>query len=308
MMKPSPHRRALQLFLAFSIGMSMAIIVFNYLMDPFDIHQSTKYAGFNAVKTEIENQQRLYKSVSIARQKPQALILGSSRVIGGLDPNDLTQLTGYKAYNGGVADASFEEIYHFFDHALYHQPDLRVVVIGIDLFAFNKHKALKPDFSLERLKCEGLCTKDLTNSLFTQLALSCSWETLKKNASSQAPVCFYENGFYDPSQFQSDKNELFNREVYDYVKIMFASSNVYRGFKLDPYKVELFKKLVQTCHHKGIVLKTYMSPTQVYYWEGLRQGQMWGTLDLFKEGARECASPVGFFRRQCHHNANLCSV
>lgn len=277
----NPHRRFVFIFLwAFGIP-AFLIALFNWIIDPFDYYHSPRWKHLNAVKVSLEKQQRLHKSLEIARLKPTAIFLGSSRLMAGLNPDDFYELRGEKAYNAGFAGASMEEIYHYFEHALHHQPQLKVVIIGLDLFAFGQHKRPQKDFSLSRLKANIFDWKNYLTVLWSQTALKSSYETSQANYFDQPVPYFLPNGFYNPLAF-SEKGFLAKDDT-SYIKMIFENRDFYYGFRLGQDKIGFFKKLVRTCQEKGIELHAFFCPAKALYWRSLNEHGLGPALEKLKQ-------------------------
>lgn len=284
----NPFKRFIFCFLSILGSALFFIIGFNLLVDPFGLYPIASIEGLNKIKTEIDNHSRLYKAVAIARKNPQALILGSSRVMGGINPEDLETLTQLPAYNGGFHGATFEEIYHYFEHALYHQPDLKVLVVGLDLFAFRKKVDTIPGFSKERLCTFTLTLTDILSSLFSRQGLASSYQTLKKNRTLSLGPIFLDNGQMPSSIFlDPDHNWIMGKGDLEYLKFMFSEDGDYYDYVLDDRKVQLFEQLVKRCQERQIELKVFVCPCQAIYWEAMYRKQLWPTLETLKK--RLCA-------------------
>jgi len=97
--------------------------------------------------------------LAAAHPAPQALILGSSRVMN-LAPADLQRATGLVAFNAGVDVGRPEDFYVLLRYAverLHLRP--RLIVIGVDIEAFHNHEP--PHYYLEQ-------PTELTPFLWTQ--------------------------------------------------------------------------------------------------------------------------------------------
>jgi hypothetical protein len=259
--------------------------LFNWMMDPFDLHHSIKIAKVNLAKREPEKQHRLCKAVAIASRKPTAILLGSSRMNEGIDPVDVESITGETCYNAGLNGAIFPEIYHYFEHALHHQPHLKVVILGLDLFAFDKNGRFADDFLKERLQANRLAAKDLWASLFSKSALLASYSTLKSNYFEEGISALTDKGFLNPpfaeKQLQ-EKAAKGNVNFHLLSRSFFETPCLYGKYQLDPEKIALFEKLVRKCQEKSIELKVFFVPAHSYYWACLHHVGLWPVLEDLK--------------------------
>jgi hypothetical protein len=104
----------------------------NRLVDPFWYYRDFEFDGFNAAKPRFARFERHIKPQLLARERPRAIVLGSSLAEIGFDPND-PALTGggeWKGYNFAFAGAGWELVQCHYQYAL-GVTDLRRVVVGI---------------------------------------------------------------------------------------------------------------------------------------------------------------------------------
>jgi len=108
--------------------------LFNRIVDPFWYYRDVSIDGFNAVKTKFRRFERHVKPAIVAREKPDALVLGSSFAEIGLDPRnpDFTDHGRLRGYNFGIAGASWAMTRCYLEFALRHTAPKRIVV-GIPL-------------------------------------------------------------------------------------------------------------------------------------------------------------------------------
>lgn len=258
------------------------VLLVNLAVDPYDYFHSPQYR-LTKVKVSLETQQRLHKAIEIARQKPEAIFLGSSRLMAGLDPTDFHQLTGLKAYNGGFSGASMDEIEPYFEHALFHQPNLKVVIIGLDVFLFNKNKQPQKDFSLNRLKQGTFDLKSTLALLMSKTALINSFKTLQANYSTENAPRFLPHGLYNPAVVNSPQNEYLVKGDAAYLKMIFESKDFYMHYAVDDRKIDAFKRIAKKCKEKGILLKAFFCPAKAIYWKSLYQNGLQPIIEELKK-------------------------
>lgn len=104
-----------------------------YRLAPFQI----TIPGINDVKPRLYEYQRYVKIFDLAYKKPQTILLGSSRVLWGLDPKNSVLQKYPPVYNAGVLGPPLYEVKEYFDHALVSQPNLKRVVLALDFYEFN---------------------------------------------------------------------------------------------------------------------------------------------------------------------------
>jgi len=131
-----------------------AVAVLNYVVNPDGTYRSRVVPqllwGARGQKLSL---------LATANPAPQALILGSSRIMN-LAPTDLQKATGLVAFNAGVDVARPEDFYVLLRYAverLHLHP--RLIVIGVDVEAFHNHEP--PHYYLQQ-------PTELTPYLWTQ--------------------------------------------------------------------------------------------------------------------------------------------
>lgn len=131
----SPRRYFLTLLLGTLSGLA-AVAAFNLVVDPFWYFREVEIAGFNAVKTKFVRFERHVKPALVARERPEAIIFGSSFAEIGFDPLNPNFTEGGKlsGYNFGIAGGTWEIVQCTIEHALAHARPKRILV-GISLGA-----------------------------------------------------------------------------------------------------------------------------------------------------------------------------
>ena len=144
--------------------------VFNRIVDPFWYFRDIEARGFNLDKPRFPRNERLVKSALVSKLRPNAIILGSSYAEVGLPATHagLTDGGRLKPYNLSVSGGAWPEIYCYALFAL-RQPGLNRLVLGVS--------------GSTAASCDGyanLGDADYAKLLFSQNALSASWETLRR--------------------------------------------------------------------------------------------------------------------------------
>ena len=195
----------LTVFTFCSLGILLPLVAFNYLMDPFEYFDVPSFAGLNEKKLPGSTQERFDKAMKIISKKPQAIMLGSSRVRAGFPASYYGDLVGYPAFKVAFSGARFDEIFAYFEHALYNQPDLKAVFIGLDFFAFSKNLSPITEYSKESLKKSSASINDLFKLLFSKHTLYFSYATYEHNR--------------DPKKFEVENRIHVKIEDNDYVDL-----------------------------------------------------------------------------------------
>jgi hypothetical protein len=132
---PFPFFRRFAVWLLIGILGTLALVgLFNRIVDPFWYYRDLSIDGFNAVKTKFRRFERYAKPHTVASEKPEAIVLGSSFAEIGFDPLNasFTDQGRLKGYNFGIAGASWAMTRCYLEFALQRAEPKRIVV-GIPL-------------------------------------------------------------------------------------------------------------------------------------------------------------------------------
>jgi hypothetical protein len=259
----------------------------NAIVDPFDMTRLVKSEGFNAYKPALFNRVRLYKAFEVTRERPQTLILGTSRTHLGLRCTHpaLTRLQG-PCYNLAFDGATAKEMYYYLRHAQAAQP-LKHVILGLD----NYHASLapattRPDFDPLLLHAPG--TPELIGFLTGDLRVLTSLDTLLASISTvrsqdQAePNWFAPDGQRLGEVFFHRAGENFMRsgprayfDEIDRLEVGYqtegASAPVRPGVTTapDPDQTSLayIRRIVEFCRENRIDLRIFITPSHVHQLE-----------------------------------------
>lgn len=265
-------RTFLLTFFWITLPVLFVIAILNYFMDPYEYFNTKKVEDYNKYKLgEVVNtsHERFDRAVAIMRQKPKAILLGTSRVKAGFETSYFSKIVNENAYKVAFSGARFDELYAYFMHVLFNQPDLKHLFLAIDFPSFSDKLNATPDFSAERLSRSTLPLNDLLNLLFSYNNLKFSQETYQYNQNPEGIQHTTRN------HAKIDENEYMgiNSIMLDNPDVFIKSEKMitFTDYAIDKKKVELFRKLVQTCKEKNIDLKIIFCPAHCRYWEAISQ-------------------------------------
>jgi hypothetical protein len=124
------------LLMAFALA---AVAAFNRVVDPFWYYRDFEIAGLNAVKPRFARFERHVKPALLAREQPEAIVLGSSFAEIGFDPLDksFTDDGRLRGYNFAFAGGGWDLEQCALDYALKHAR-IKRAVLGISPGALPK--------------------------------------------------------------------------------------------------------------------------------------------------------------------------
>jgi len=289
----APLDRFIQIWLLTLCLVSSGIAGLNWLINPYGIYKaSPTIGGFNQIKPEKANRDRLVKAAGILHQQPKHLIIGSSRTKQGIDPDH--SAIDVPAYNASLNGISSYELRRYIEHAIATQPDLQQVTVGVDFFMFNERVNI-PDgppesgvaepepkgnvqsgFAEYRIGRSHLSPKDIFTTTFSLDAIVSSYDALIASQQSPNAAPANENGFA-PRDIATDQDTKW-RFKYD-LSIFFARHN---QFELSDDTLKDFAQIVQLCKDAEIELTVFISPAHAVQWEAIAQTVTWNTFEQWK--------------------------
>lgn len=247
-----------------------AIGLFNVIVDPYGVFNSPLIQGFNQSKPWKVVQVRLFKAVNVTRIKPETVLLGASRTYVGLNPKHPSLNSNQPVYNLGLNSANMYEIKRYFQHALFNQPDLKLVVLEIDYFSFYLNGKNTPDFLEDRLERNSISLPDLFNSTLSMDALINSISTILHNYRDSQKFLFV-NGMVDVAvPNQPIANSTFTQFLRPF------------NFSISSSYLKDLEYVVKTCRDRGIELKIFISPIHVLFSEYIRETGYWPIYEKWK--------------------------
>ncbi|NEQ36345.1 MAG: hypothetical protein F6K40_08650 [Okeania sp. SIO3I5] len=154
-------------------SLSILVLGLNWFVNPYGITNSPKIKGVNWYKPAIKDNIRLYKTVDVTRHNSKTILLGSSRIINGINPDSLVLKQYQPVYNLALTGGNIYEQRRYLEYAISNQPNLEMVILGIDLWTVADFYKGKHDFSEDRLNRKGL-------NLIDFLQINYSFNTLAK--------------------------------------------------------------------------------------------------------------------------------
>lgn len=274
----------LRRFAWLAAGLSIVVVVFNRLVDPYDLHPVPRPDSINSGKPQSNNHVRLFKTEAIRRIRPVAIALGNSRTDKAIDPLH----PGWGArpvYNLGIPSAFPYEIYRYLEHAQAVHP-LRIVVLVVDVFMFHTAWHVPPDFSEERLavdaggKRQPFYWNDAFATLFSLDATLDSVKTLEERRRST----HLSDGMFDSSQSAENiRNSGGYRKVFlvkekDYLHMYSHLS--FTGGEHDNWQE--FRNILKFAHQNRIDLRIAIAPTHARLFEVFDHASFWPLLEQWE--------------------------
>jgi hypothetical protein len=298
-MRETEGRRYL-LFAALGAAiMVLVALAINVIVDPYDVFRVVNMEGFNARKPAIENQVRFAKAYQMRALRPEAIVLGNSRVEMGVDTDRRGRETGVRLFNAGLPGSTIYELHRYLQHAVA-IGTVKQVVVALDIFSFNTQlPAAQNDFLESRLmmRADNQPTPLLDSQLITDLFnLFIAWDTVERSietiALQRAPgVSTRTPSGFDPldeADFLAGAGsyaEAFRRKDRNYFRRALK-----RGMSLQPSahwpqgSMAEFEKILALARSAGIQLTLFIHPYHAHVLEILDLAGQW---DAYEDWKRE---------------------
>ncbi|NEN93284.1 MAG: hypothetical protein F6K48_32150, partial [Okeania sp. SIO3H1] len=175
-------------------SLSLLVLGLNWFINPYGVTNSPKVKGVNWYKPATSDNTRLYKAVALTRQNAKTILLGASRIETGINP-DYSGLKQYQpVYNLGLAGATIYEQRRYLEYAISNQPNLEMVILGIDFWLIAESQKTKPGFSEARLENQRLNFIDFVQINYSLNTLIESKDALIENFNDKVYQYHNENG------------------------------------------------------------------------------------------------------------------
>ena len=252
--------------------------LFNWFIDPQDIFKSPIITKINHEKVSKDNNDRLFKAVDIIRLQPKNVIMGSSRTKQGIDPDFLALQQETNYYNLAINGPNFYEVRRYIEHAIYNQPDLDRIILGVDFFMFNQNLNNQPTFSNVRLEKNHLIVEDVVKNLFSLDVVNNSIETIKASQKSPETINFD----YGDNGFMPNQNIDNGKDIWRFHESIELYFKLHSDYQFSRSYFNNFKQLVELCKKNGIDLIVFISPAHATHWESIDATNKWSVFEQWK--------------------------
>ena len=249
----------------------------NWLIDPQDVFNTPNYLGINNVKPTKDRNDRLFKAIDITRIKPKTIIVGSSRTKQGINPEHPIFDSSSGVYNLAINGPNFYEVRRYVEHAIYNQPDLKKIVLGIDFFMFNANLDNQPTFNESRLEQSHLTLDDGIKALFSLDSLSNSKDTIAASKEAES-----KNDLYGENGFMPNRNRAKSENIWRFNQSIKLYFQLHSDYKFSEKYWSDFAKIVTLCQQNNIELTVFISPAHATQWKSIELTNRWEIFENWK--------------------------
>ncbi len=285
-------RWVIQFFLSI-IFLVITVGLFNFIVDPYGLYRVVDVKGFNQQKEGVRTSIRYVKALEIALIKPKTIIMGSSRVHDGVNPNSIKLENYHPVYNYGFEMARIKEIKYYLQHAIKNS-EVKNLIFGIDFFMFNKFERLNSTFDSEIVKKDVTFIDVYFKPLLSMSSVLNSYRSIKSSVAYPERREFLSNG-YRPGKHVfyglKDYGKLHNYTNWTFLSSKSSATLYYSKMATDEETFQDFEEILKICKVNNINVKLYISPAHANLdGEGLLAAGLYKELEDWKRSISSITS------------------
>lgn len=260
---------------------------FNFIVDPYGFYGVVNISGFNQQKEGVRNKIRYVKALELPLRKPTTIVMGSSRVHDGVNPQHflLQESLFTPVYNLGVDMNRIHEVLKYLKHSIIHT-EVKRVILGLDFFMFNAAQKVNFNFDPNLVGRKISFVDYISTSLLSRGALQDSIETIKTSYAQPERKEFLSNG-YRPGNFVfyklNDYSSLHYYTNYIFLSPLPSQTKYYFDMYLDEQVFADFEEILKLCKQNNIDIKMYISPAHANLdGDGIVAAGKWEMMEVWK--------------------------
>ena len=285
----SPRR--FLLWLGAGVGLALLLTAaINLIVDPYGIYRLVSRPGFNQNKPTQQFHHRLLRAHEIARVKPDAVLMGTSRTQVGLDPRSPAFAgKAERVLNIALSDGTPYEALRYLEHADA-EGKVKLAVMGLDFLSFDLRTKPNDEFLEDRLAVSPTLRSnwlasatDWIPTLLSIDALQASQRTVRRQGE---PSYFFEGGLRRPNTME----DRIAQEGGMRGAILFSERDYLKSYACFRFETPSglsrtlsdFRNLVGFARQRGIALVLFTSPSHVRSQLVLRASGLWPEYERWK--------------------------
>lgn len=277
------HRRYISVVFTGVVLASMLVAAVNLYVDPFAASgwlASPKFAS-----ARLQESSRTLKANQLVQSDFDFVILGSSRMELGIDPNAEGVRELGRGYNAGLPGSNLFETRRVLRFVI-EQGRVDAIFIGIELVMFSEFRNEVADFRTSGF-ADVSVNSGVDRSIQSMLgasSLSASWRMLTNSNLNDPPRL--NDGFRASPSFVGNPRELSEQLSRYYL----SSPEAYFEFKFDEAKLADLEWIAQTCGERQIDLYLFVPPVHVEQLELIARAGLWTEFERVKREITRIAS------------------
>ncbi|MBT3360328.1 MAG: hypothetical protein HN403_11960 [Rhodospirillales bacterium] len=265
------YLRSLGLIVVTLLGVNA---MFNWFIDPYGIYDSPRIEGFNANKSQ--RHEYLQRALSIYDGEAEAVIIGTSRSLAGLDAEH-PLLTPLKAENLSIGGSSAYEEMRYYQNALAFLP-LKKAVLAMDFYSFNAYRNSLPAFDERVLKIKPGGGRNLAASLQiigTALSIDTtfnSFYTIQRQGMTKL------NAESIKEKFLWSERHMMNKVYFS--QPHFRNATISQDGKIDT--TSYFRQMIRMSFDHGVDVSVVLSPAHARQQAVISELGLWENYEQWK--------------------------
>lgn len=271
------------------------ILILNIIIDPYGLVRLIEVKAINQQKEGVRLKIRTVKMLEMPLRNPTTILLGSSRVHDGVNPEMSVFEELQPVYNLGIDMLRIKEAREFLEHAILNSK-IENIIFGIDFFMFNAYERVNPTFNEKLIKRISFADY-LINPIVYKDVWKDSWKTIRISFMSPARKEFLKNGFRPGNMVFFGLRDY--QKLFYYTNWIFMSEKgdtpYYGKFKLDDEVFNEFEKILHLCKQKRINCILYITPAHaILDGEVVDLCGLWDMNECWKRRITSIADKNGF--------------
>jgi hypothetical protein len=258
------------LFLGSLVSILGIVFGINCFVDPYNIFPRQQWSSWFQNKPALESHIRLSKYMQVPLVKPNVLLLGSSRIAGGMKITEKALSKNQVVYNLGLPAAPIDELKYYLQYVINNDKDraLKRVILGIDFFMFNTRQLSKEADQIKAKYNREPNFLDYVSTYFSLDALSSTTVTIESNFFPQNSRSTY---------LKMPIRERFKWWLGGFYKLW------YNDYSLSIQKLNYFREIVELCRKHNIQLDIFISPIHATHNQIMNGRNLWPTYEQWKK-------------------------
>ena len=245
-------------------GLLATTTAFNALVDPWDVVAQTRSDGVIRLDSAI----RTAKAYALRGRRPDCLVMGTSRMEYGVDPERLPARC-QRPYNAGLPLAHIYEIRRYLEHALRQAP-VSDLLLGLDFVMFRETPRVTFDFSEGRLahlkswRSSGWSLPEVTGFA---IGFDTTRRSLRMLRRPIATPAFEPRGNRNPAKLEAGLAtgtvHRYSAEQFHFLGRFVAPPTAF--VTEVPSTVDELQQIIELAHQHGIRLRMAFTPIHASY-------------------------------------------
>lgn len=263
-----------------ALGAAALVAGINWFVDPLSIHDSPRIEGVNALKPALKTRSRIFKTITVANGRWDALIVGTSRAETGFDPGH-PYFGGMRCFNAALGGQTYEESFALV-RAASGAGNVRRVVAVLDFPVANAYYEGPSDYTLENYRPWRKAALALSLATLDQSARTLAGQD--ERALAQEHALWMPNGrfVFPPSPRGPRAAALASESAY--LRGTYFRGPMFRFALATPSArpIDDVRRLIALSHERGIDLVIVIAPAHARQWETIAAAGLWDEWEQWK--------------------------